>query len=314
MFDQCDAGTAVLQALLAFSLPPLSWRGRVPDILLFAIGAISGPFCLLLLPCIAAWWWNRRQRWTIVVMGITFLGALLQVLTILHSARARQAALGVTPLRLLRIMAGSIFIDSMTGTGGPYLRVSLLIVAAIGGLTIMVWSWRSARLGRLYISFAILVLLRMPAGPSAAARNHPSLGSACERYWNPLLVPALTYVSLVRGVVRVGRRERVGAALGLAVLLLTLVGVYREWDATRPWPASHWSADVAGSKALNLRGHMIFQVYDPGGRTMELIRAMMTRFGNETAGPSRSAALRFLPRCTGQGHVRPSVEKSCAEY
>jgi hypothetical protein len=263
---------AVLQALLAFSLPPLSWRGRVSDVLLFAIGAISGPFCLLLLPCIAAWWWLRRQRWTLTAMGITFLGAVIQVLTILHSARARQAPLGVTPLRLLRIMAGSIFIDSMTGTGGPYLRISLLIVAGIGGLTMMVWGWRSAPLaGRLYISFAILVLIACLRDPLLLPGTTPRwevLANATGiRYW---FVPSLMFLWSAAWCASGGENRLVRLA-GIAVLLLTLVGVYREW-LYPPWPVNHWSADVARFRSLKPGEHMIFQVYDPGGRTMELIK------------------------------------------
>jgi hypothetical protein len=263
---------AVLQALLAFSIPPLSWRGRVSDILLFAIGAISGPFCLLLLPCVAAYWWIRRQRWTLTVMGITFLGAVIQLLTILHSARAVQAPLGVTPLRLLRIMAGSIFIDSMTGTGGPYLRISLLIVAVIGGLTIMVWGWRSAPLGgRLYISFAVLILMACLRDPLLLPGTTPRwevLANATGiRYW---FLPSLMFLWSAAWCASGGESRLVRLA-GLAVLLLTLMGVYREW--TYPsWPASHWSADVARFHRLQPGEHMIFQVYDPGGRTMELIK------------------------------------------
>jgi hypothetical protein len=263
---------AVLQALLAFSLPPLSWRGRVSDFLLFAIGAISGPFCLLLLPCIAAYWWIRRERWTLAVMSITLLGAAMQVLTILHSARARQAPLGVTPLRLLRIMAGNIFIDSMTGTGGPYLRISLLIVAAIGGLTIMVWGWRSAPLaGRLYISFAILVLIACLRDPLLLPGTTPRwevLANATGiRYW---FLPSLMFLWSAAWCASGGESRLVRFA-GLAVLLLTPVGVYREWSYP-PWPASHWSADVARFQSLKPGEHMIFQVYDPGGRPMELIK------------------------------------------
>jgi hypothetical protein len=263
---------AVLQCLVAFSLPPLSWRGRVLDILLFAIGAISGPFCLLLLPCIAAYWWIRRQRWTVAVIGITFLGAVIQVLTILHSSRGRQAPLGVTPLRLLRIMAGGIFIDSMTGTGGPYLRISLLIVAAIGGLTIMVWGWRSAPLaGRLYISFAILVLiasLRDPLLlPGANPRWEVLANATGIRYW---FLPSLMFLWSAAWCTSGGENRLVRLA-GLAVLLLTLVGVYREWSYP-PWPASHWSTDVARFNSLKPGEHMTFQVYDPGGRSMELIK------------------------------------------
>jgi hypothetical protein len=263
---------AVLQALLAFSLPPLSWRGRVSDVLLFAIGAISGPFCLLLLPCIAGWRWIRRERWTLAVMGITLLGAAMQVLTILHSARAHQAPLGVTPLRLLRIMGGSIFIDSMTGTGGPYLRISLLIVAAIGGLTIVVWGWRSAPLaGRLYISFAILVLIACLRDPLLLPGTTPRwevLANATGiRYW---FLPSLMFLWSAAWCASGGESRLVRFA-GLAVLLLTLVGVYREWRYPT-WPASHWSADVARFQSLKQGEHMSFQVYDPGGRPMELIK------------------------------------------
>ncbi len=58
---------------------------------------------------------------------------------------------------------------------------------------------------------------------------------------------------------------------GLAVLLLTLVGVYEKWRYP-PWPQSHWSADVARFESLRPGEHMVFQVYDPGGRSMELIK------------------------------------------
>ncbi|HTZ59241.1 MAG TPA: hypothetical protein VMB49_14135, partial [Acidobacteriaceae bacterium] len=78
---------AVLQALLAFAQPPQSWRGRLVDVLVFGIGTISGPFCILLLPCVAAYWWLRRHRWTMVTLGLLFAGTIAQVFTILNSVR-----------------------------------------------------------------------------------------------------------------------------------------------------------------------------------------------------------------------------------
>ena len=86
---------ALLQALLAFSAPPLGWRGRVSDIIVFGIGAITGPFCILLLPLVAAYWWIRRQRWTLTVLGVLFLGFIVQGFTLLHSVRSAGAPLGV---------------------------------------------------------------------------------------------------------------------------------------------------------------------------------------------------------------------------
>src|ERR1700723_275344 len=187
---------AVLQALLAFSLPPLTWRGRVSDGLLFAIGAISGPFCLLLLPCIAAWWWLRRQRWTLTAMGITFLGASRRHPSAVVTNHGRQYF-----YRQHDRHRWSVFADFVAHR---------------------CWYWRAdddgMGLAQRPACGTPLYLLRHPGSdrvperPSPPTRHHASLGGARECYWNPLLVPALTDVSMVRSMVRVGRREQVGAA------------------------------------------------------------------------------------------------------
>jgi hypothetical protein len=263
---------AVLQALLAFSVPPLSWRGRVSDILLFAIGSVSGPFCILLLPLVLAYWWMRRYRWTRVVLGIMFLGVVIQVLTLLHAVRTPGAPLGVTLVRLLRIIAGNIFVNSMIGSGGAYMRIPLLLVAAIGGLAIMVWGWRSAPLAlRLYIAFAVFALMASLRDPLLLGTTTPRwdvLGNVAGiRYW---FLPSLMFLWSAAFCAWGGRTRLVRYA-GLGVLLLTTVGVVRKWIYP-PWPASHFSADAEKFKTLKPGQHMIFYVYDPGGRTMELIK------------------------------------------
>ena len=263
---------ALLQALLAFSLPPLSWRGRVSDILLFGIGGLTGPFCILLLPAVVAYWWFRRQRWTLVVLALMFAGALIQALNILQTVRSPGAPLGPTPLRLLRIIAGSIFIDSMVGTGGPNLRVLFLFAAAIGGLFILVWGWRSAPLAvRLYTAFAIIVLMAVLRDPLLLPSNTPRwemLANAMGiRYW---FLPSLMFLWCAVWCASAGRSRLVRFA-GLAVLLLTMVGLVRKWIYP-PWPNSQFSAEVEHFKSLKSGEHMTFSVYDPGGRTMELIK------------------------------------------
>jgi hypothetical protein len=263
---------AVLQALLAFSVPPRSWWGRITDIVLFGVGGVSGPFCILLLPCVLAYWWIRRQRWTLAVLGIMFCGVIIQGLSILHSVRSPGSPLGVTPLRLLRIVAGSIFIDSMTGTGGPYLRPPLLVLGAIGGLTILVWGWRRAPLAvRLYAVFAVLVLmasLRDPLLlPGATPRWELLADATGIRYW---FLPSLMFLWLAAWCAAGGGSRWVRYA-GLGVLLLSMVGVIRKWTYP-PWPDSHFSADVERFNKLRPGEHMVFAVYDPGGRTMELVK------------------------------------------
>ncbi len=263
---------ALLQALLAFSAPPLTWRGRVCDLLVFAIGSISGPFCLLLLPLVALYWWFRRQSWTLAVLAVLCIGALVQVNAMMHAVRGAGAPLGATPLRLLRIMAGSIFIDSMLGSGGPNLRLPLLVLAAIGGLVIVVCGWRSAPLaGRLYSVFAILVLMAALRDPLLLPGPTPRWEVLAQamgiRYW---FFPSLMFLWLAMWCASAGKIRLLRFA-GTAVLVLTLVGVVRKWSYP-PWPQGHFAADVERFKALRSGESMTFPVYDPGGRTMELVK------------------------------------------
>jgi hypothetical protein len=263
---------ALLQALLAFSVPPLSWRARASDVALFLIVGITGPFCILLWPTVAVYWWVRRQRWTLVVLGLMLLGVVIQVLTILHTVKRPGAPLGATPLRLLRIIAGSIFIDSMVGSGGPNLRLPLLVAAAIGGLAILLWAWRSAPLAlRLYIVFAVLALIASLRDPLLLPGSTPRwevLANATGiRYW---FLPSLMFLWSAAWCASQGRTRLVRYA-GICVLLLTLIGIVRKWTYP-PWPQSHFSVQVERFHGLEAGKHMTFPIYDPGGRSMELIK------------------------------------------
>jgi hypothetical protein len=263
---------AVLQALLAFSLPPLTWRGRIVDNLVFAIGCVSGPFCILLLPSVVLYWWLHRQRWTLVAIVWMALGVVIQVLSILHTVRAPGAPLGVTTVRLLRIIAGSLFIDSMIGSGGPSLPIALLLLAAIAGFAIMGWACLGAPLAlRLYILFAVLALmasLRDPLLlPSATPRWEILAHAPGIRYW---FLPSLMFLWSAAWCALHGKTPLVRYA-GWSVVLLLMIGIVRKWEYPS-WPQSHFRSDVAHFNTLRSGEHMTFSVYDPGGRTMELVK------------------------------------------
>jgi hypothetical protein len=264
---------AVLQVLLAFSVPPLSWRGRVLDILLFGIGSVSGPFCMLLLPLVAVYYWVRRQSWTLVILGLLSAGVLLQIFYLAHSVRSASAQpLGVTALSLLRIVAGNIFVNSMTGSGGAYLPLWLLISAAIGGFAILTCAWGSCPLAlRLYIAFTVFALaasLRDPLITGSTTRWEELADVAGIRYW---FLPSLMFLWVAAWCVWGGKNVLLRYA-GAAVLLLTTIGIARKWSYPPFLPETHFSADVERFKDLKTGEHMRFAVYDPWGRKMELIK------------------------------------------
>ena len=263
---------AVLQALLAFSVPPLSWRGRVSDLILFAIGSVSGPFSMLLLPAVAAYYWVRRQRWTLVILSIMSLGVSIQIFSLVRSVRhAALAPLGATPLSLLRIVAGRVFFDSMMGSGDSYLSISMLTAIAIGGFIVFAWGWRSAPLPeRLYAAFAIMALaasLKDPLLPGSRPRWEMLADVAGIRYW---FLPSLMFLWLAAWAAY-GGRTRIVRCTGGAVLLLSMIGVARKWTYP-PWPDGHFQEDVERFKTLKPGEHMTFSVYDPVNRKMELVK------------------------------------------
>jgi hypothetical protein len=263
---------AVLQALLAFSVPPFGWRGRVSDLILFAVGSVSGPFSMLLLPPVAAYYWIRRQRWTLVILSIMSLGVSIQIFSLVHSVRhSTTVPLGATPVSLLRIVAGRVFFDSMLGSGDSYLSIPLLTLLAVAGFVVVAWGWQSAPLpGRLYAAFAIIALaasLRDPLLPGNRPRWEVLAAVAGIRYW---FLPSLMFLWLAAWAA-CGGRTRIVRCTGGAVLLLTMIGVIRKWTYP-PWPDSHFREDVDRFKTLKPGEHMTFSVYDPASRKMELIK------------------------------------------
>jgi hypothetical protein len=263
---------AVLQALLAFSVPPFGWRGRVSDITLFVVGSVSGPFSILLLPAVAAYYWIRRQRWTLLLLGIMSLGVSIQIFCLARSVRhAALAPLGATPVTLLRIVAGRVFFDSMIGSGDSHLNILMLTLIAVGGFIVLALGWRGAPLAiRLFAAFAIIALaasLRDPLLLGNRPRWEVLADVAGIRYW---FLPSLMFLWLAIWAT-CGGRTRVARYTGGVVLLLTLIGVVREWRYAS-WPDSHFQEDVAHFKSLKTGEHMTFSVYDPGNRKMELIK------------------------------------------
>jgi hypothetical protein len=263
---------AVLQALLAFSVPPFGWRGRVSDFLLFAVGSVSTPLSMLLLPSVAAYYWIRRQDWTLVILSTVSLGACIQIFSLAHSVRhAATAPLGATPVSLLRIVAGRVFFDSMMGSGDSYLSIRMLALVAAGGLIVLAWGWRCAPLpGRLYAAFAILALaasLRDPLLPGSRPRWEVLAAVAGIRYW---FLPSLMFLWLAAWAA-CGGRTRIVRCTGAAVLLLAMIGIIRKWTYP-PWPDSHFQEDVDRFQTLKPGEHMTFSVYDPADRKMELIK------------------------------------------
>jgi hypothetical protein len=227
---------------------------------------------MLLLPCVAIYYWLLRQRWTLLILSIMSLGICIQIFSLVHSVRhATAAPLGATPVTLLRIVAGRIFFDSMIGSGDAHLTIPMLALIAIGGFIVLALGWRGAPLAvRLCAVFALIALAASLKDPLLLG-NRPRWEVLADvagiRYW---FLPSLMFLWLAISAA-CGGRSRLLRCTGSAVLLFTMFGVIRKWSYP-PWPDSHFQEDVERFNTLKPGEPMAFSVYDPASRKMELIK------------------------------------------
>jgi len=260
---------AVLQTLMACATPPANWRGRLADVLLFSIGGLSGPFCLMLLPNVLIYWRVRRQRWTLVVAALLSAGCAIQIYCILTGQRADPGALGASAKELLRIIAGNIFFDSVVGARGPTLPIPLLLLIAAGGLAILIRGLRAAPLPvRLYALFAFLVLaasLRDPLTDSPPPQ-WPGMEALWScRYW---YLPCLAFLWAVVWCIA-QRQSKLMRYASLAVSCGLLIGSTYFWVSPR-WQTDSFPQDVSRWEQAKPGEHVIFSIYPSG--TMDLVK------------------------------------------
>jgi hypothetical protein len=262
----------VLEMLLAFGAPPRRWSGRVGDVLLFAVGSVSDPFCILLLPLILFYWWRQRSRWTLAIAAITGLGAVVQAFMIVHATRPHNGPLGATPGLLLRFLAGNIVVDSMTGLRSVVDRIPApaLVAILIFATLIVGYAFLFGKLAfKLYIVFAgalLVTALRNPLidGP------HPLWQMLVDdfgcRYW---YYPMLAFLWSAAWCVFQGR-SRVVRLAGCCILVPMLYGVVRDWRYQTPYDY-HFADYVERFEHAPTGEHIVIPL-NPYPLSMELVK------------------------------------------
>jgi hypothetical protein len=262
----------VLEMLIAFGVPPRGWLGRVGDVVLFAVGGVSDPFCILLLPLVLFYWWRTRERWTLVIAAITGCGAVVQLFTIMRSVRPSNGPLGATPGLLLRFLAGDIVVDSMTGLRSVVERIPVpaLVAILIFAMLIVGYGFFRGKLAfRLYIVFAgalLVTALRNPLidGP------HPLWQMLLDdfgcRYW---YYPMLAFLWSAAWCIFHGR-SRVVRLAGYCVLIPMLFGVVKDWRYRTP-ADYHFGVYVERFARERAGDHLVIPL-NPYPLSMELVK------------------------------------------
>lgn len=261
---------ALLQALLAFGDSPRGATGRVGDVVLFAVGSLTGPFCLLLFPLTAIYLWIRRMPWTAVIAAMLGSGAVVQAIVIHSTQKRTSIPLGASPEVFLRIFGGDVILDSVMAWDGWQRPLALLAIVAVAGLTIWAVCWWKTTLPmRLFVVFAALlfvVSLKDPLVVKHAARWIVIEHATGIRYW---FFPSLSFLWAVAWC---ATDPRTGAARPAAAVVLLALAVYSlhrwQYDA---WPDRHYAAYVERFENATMGEIVVFPL-QPDPWTMTLVR------------------------------------------
>lgn len=248
---------AVVATLLAFSAAPRSLFGRAFDLITFALLTVTGPFGVLLTPFLFAFWWSRRQRWSLVLLATLIAGSLLQLIVMHHNQAARHPGyLGATVARFIRMVGGNIFLGALRGSvayGQKYSVLPCLVVFLIGLALIAYCSRRASLEVRLFFLFCLGVLV--------ASLRSPLILSTSESYWVVMLrvaslrywyFPSLIFLWSLLWCACYSH-SRIFKAAGLLLALMLVQGIIRDWrippleDLRYPEYAAQFEAATPGT-------------------------------------------------------------------
>ena len=264
---------ALAAILLALSLPPKGWPGRLFDCAVILLAGLSGPFCILFTPLVAIFWWRRRQSWSLVILAVSGISMAVQLFSLAHYGGARIVrALGATPQLFVRIVAGNVFAGAMLGGHKfavlvPFALLLLIFVVGVGiCMYCLQYASLELKLVLIYCFALLLAGLRSPliAQPGPLWQTLANTGSS--RYW---FFGALAFV-WASGWCALNAQARPFRLVGIFILAAMSVGLVTGWRY-KAYPDEHF--DVYARKVQNARPgeHVIIPIV-PVPWTMEIVK------------------------------------------
>ncbi len=267
---------ALALLLIAFAATPRSFAAKAFDLCIVAVAAVTGPFPILAIPLVATFWAARRQRWTLVLLGILVAGSVIQVIYLLHNHEQRSLGLlGASPARFVRLLGGNAFLGALLGSRswGLLLPFACSLAAMIAGLAACVYCARFSSIEvRLFFVYCFMIF--------AAGLRSPLISGAIQARWAALLtVPAQRYsffpaLALLFSILWLaGFAPSIPMRITGSLLVLVLcVGIIRDWKIA-PMGYMDFSRHAAAFKSAPAGSDVIIPVYCNGGDChMELIK------------------------------------------
>ena len=236
--------------VLIARVPKGGWALALDSILLIVSG-LNGPFCLFMVPIALYLLWKERNRIRAIQASILVFAATVQAVFLLFiDAHVRShTSLGASPVMLLRLTGGHVFLGAEIGSNtlasvnDPAI-VGFLAVVSIAGLALIIQGFRlESRSFRLLLIYALMIIAASLAAPLQLGTSKAGVWQVLatvpgQRYW---FLPTLVFVWSLAALILHGR----GLSRGLSCVLLALlpVGVARDWEIPKLYE-SHFAQSV----------------------------------------------------------------------
>ena len=266
---------AVVLGLLAFATTPRSVAGRIFDIVVVVLGAVSGPYGILLLPLLVCFWFARRQKWTAFIFGVLAAGAVLQAISLLHNTAQRNTSyLDAKVSLFIRLLGGNAFIGALLGSHRFGLKLPLVVSLGmlLLGLALCVYCAMSLSAEvRLFFIFCLLIF--------AGGLRSPGVAVNIQNVWDGLLVIPSQRYSFFPGLALIFAvlwctgfaRNRVIRMTGAALTLALCIGVCTDWKVPR-LPRLDLRQQAATLNAARPGQHVVLAVYPGGDWQIKLVK------------------------------------------
>lgn len=231
---------AVVAYLVLAAQPTNDWRWRLFDRATLVLMSVESPMGVLLVFVAAALWWLRRNRYASSLFLWLLPGAVLQSVVVVTSHARQVAANGASIRNFISILGRQIFLASLLGKNRVFhmaLRYSehslflLELTATVVGVAIIVYAvCRAPWEFRLFVAFAFSAL--------ALGLTHPIAGPSDRLQWELLrspgtsnryfYLPILAFLCTLLWMTTL-ERSRVSRWMGAVFLLLSIIGMRRDW-------------------------------------------------------------------------------------
>jgi hypothetical protein len=258
---------ALVAFFVATATPPPNVAWKVFDVTVFAIMAVTGPFCFVLLPIVLIFWRRQRDRWHVVLAGILLVLGAVQTAEVFFALSAQRPPvdLGANFPLFVRLLGSRLFLAPLGGTLATRMPFAMLVTITVAAIALLVYSALKASLPlRLFLMFSAALLAASLARPLITNPVAPAwilmlrYGGA-NRYW---FFPTLAF--LWSAIWCTTHRTWIPArAIAICVLLISLRGVVRNWPINRFFD-DHFQMYAAQFEAAQPGEIVTIPIFPPG--------------------------------------------------